>query len=75
MKIRSNVGKLDANIRYIAGFALLAVLVFVEGPLSLIGLLGFVLIGTAAVNWCPVWNLFHIDTREGHGHGPTTHAH
>ena len=75
MEIRSNIGKLDASIRYIVGALLLAVLVFVEGPWSLIGLLGFVLIATAAINWCPLWKLFGIDTREGHGHGPTPHVH
>lgn len=74
MDMRPNIGKLDAGIRYVVGIALLLLLVLLEGPWRWLGLIGMIPIATAAINWCPVWRLFGVDTREG-GHGPASHVH
>ena len=75
MDIRPNIGKVDAIIRYALGIILLALIVLVEGPWRWAGLIGIIPIATAAINWCPIWKLFGIDTREGRHGGPASHAH
>ena len=72
MSMQANVGKSDAVIRYIVGIVLLAGVVLIDNPWRWLGLLGLVPIVTAAINFCPVWRLFGIDTR---GHGPHSPAH
>lgn len=75
MDMQPNIGKLDATIRYTVGIVLLAIVFLVDGPWHWAGLLGIIPIATAAINWCPVWKLFGINTREGGGHGPASHVH
>jgi hypothetical protein len=55
-----NVGTTDRSLRLVAGIALLA-LAFV-GPKTPIGYLGFVLIATALINFCPLYSLLGIST-------------
>lgn len=55
-----NIGSLDRILRLIVGLCLLA-LVFV-GPKTPFGLIGLVLIATAAMGWCPPYALFGIST-------------
>ena len=74
MDMQPNIGKLDSFVRYVLGIGLLLIVVFVEGPWRWTGLLGIIPIATAAINWCPVWRLFGINTREGR-HGPETPTH
>ena len=74
MNMQPNVGKWDAGIRYAVGIILLALVLLVDSPWRWLGLIGIIPIATAAINWCPVWRLFGIDTREGSGHGPASHA-
>lgn len=50
-----NVGGWDRTVRLIAGAALLVMLFTVDAPWKWAGLLGFVLIGTALVRWCPLY--------------------
>ena len=73
MNMQTNMGKLDAGIRYIVGFALLFVVILAEGPWRWVGLIGIIPIATAIIGWCPVYRLFGISTQE-HGHGPSSKA-
>lgn len=75
MDVRPNIGKIDATIRYAVGIVLLAIVFVAEGPWRWLGLIGFIPILTASVNFCPLWKALGIDTREGGGHGPATHTH
>ena len=55
-----NVGSIDRVLRIVIGLVLIA-LVFV-GPQTPWGWIGLILIGTAAVSWCPIYRLFNIGT-------------
>lgn len=70
MKIRSNIGTIDKTIRYVVGFCLLSLVVLLDGGAKAWGILGLYPIATAAVEFCPVWSLFKIDTKD---HTPTSH--
>lgn len=61
MKI--NVGKIDRLARIIIGLVLLS-LVFV-GPKTMWGLIGLILLGTAAINFCPLYAILGIKTTSG----------
>ncbi len=63
--MKANVGTIDRTIRAIAGIALIATwpLGLVQGSLGIIALVvGVVLIGTAALRWCPPYALLGINT-------------
>lgn len=60
--MHKNVGGFDRWARLAVGIVLLAVLFTVEGPWRWIGLLGFVLVGTALVRWCPLYVPLGMDT-------------
>jgi len=55
-----NVGTADRIIRLVVGLALIA-LVFV-GPQTPWGWIGVILLGTALVNWCPIYAVLGIKT-------------
>lgn len=55
-----NVGTTDRTIRIVAGIALL--LLAFTGPKTPIGYLGFVLIATAALNFCPLYTILGVNT-------------
>ncbi|HEX8726173.1 MAG TPA: DUF2892 domain-containing protein [Gemmatimonadaceae bacterium] len=55
-----NVGSIDRVVRVVLGLALLS-LTFV-GPRTLWGLLGLVLLATAAVSFCPLYSIFGWST-------------
>jgi len=55
-----NVGTADRVIRIVAGLGLIA-LVFV-GPQTPWGWAGLILVGTAAINWCPIYAVLGIKT-------------
>ncbi len=60
-----NVGSIDRTIRALVGIALLAVffLGMIEGTLGIVGLVvGIVMLGTAAIGWCPPYSLIGINT-------------
>ncbi|RME26138.1 MAG: DUF2892 domain-containing protein [Deltaproteobacteria bacterium] len=60
----TNEGSADRIVRAVLGVALLSLLVI--GPVpgwGLIGLLGLVLLFTAAVGSCPIYTLLGISTR------------
>ena len=63
--MQKNVGSIDRTIRALVGVALLAVFFFggVEGTLGIVALvIGVVMLGTAAIGWCPPYSLLGINT-------------
>jgi len=66
--MKKNVGTIDRTIRGLAGIALVAAyfLGAIQGTLGIVGLVfGIVLIATAAIAWCPPYNLIGLNTRGG----------
>jgi hypothetical protein len=57
--IQCNVGKADRVVRAIAALAILGVGVYLG---TWWGLLGFILLITAAIGWCPLYNLIGVST-------------
>lgn len=57
--MEKNVGGVD---RMIIGIALIAILFLVDGGIKWIGLLGFVMLFSAFVGFCPLYKLFGINT-------------
>ncbi len=55
-----NVGSIDRILRIVVGLALIA-LVFV-GPQTPWGWVGIILIATAFMNWCPIYQVLKIST-------------
>jgi O-antigen ligase len=55
-----NLGQFDRIARLILG-ALLAILA-VTGTIGVWGYLGLILVGTAFVNFCPIYRIFGIKT-------------
>ena len=63
--MKKNVGTLDRAIRGLAGIALIAsyFLGVVQGTLGMVAIVaGIVLLGTAAIGWCPPYSLLGINT-------------
>lgn len=60
--MEQNVGSADRILRVLLGLALLPMLLWVEGPLGWLGLIGLVPLGTAIVGWCPLYRLFGAST-------------
>jgi hypothetical protein len=61
--MKKNVGQLDRLIRLVLGVALLSLFFLIEGDLKWVSLMGFVLIVTALINFCPLYLPFGINTR------------
>lgn len=57
-----NVGGTDRVIRIVGGVLLLSLLFILEAPLSYAGLIGIVPIGTALINFCPLYTVLGINT-------------
>lgn len=63
--MQKNVGSIDRAIRALVGIALLAVYFFggLQGALGIVALVaGIVMLGTAAIGWCPPYALLGINT-------------
>ena len=63
--MQKNVGSIDRVIRALVGIVLLAVyfLGALQGTLGIVALVaGIVMLGTAAMGWCPPYALFGINT-------------
>jgi hypothetical protein len=58
--VEKNVGSADRLLRIVVGLVLLS-LVFV-GPQTPWGWIGLVLLGTAAMSWCPLYRVIGINT-------------
>ena len=63
--MKKNMGNTDRWIRIVLGVALLLVLLLVQSGWRWVGLLGFVMLGTAFLNFCPLYTLFGIRTNKG----------
>lgn len=59
--MKLNVGKTDKIIRIVLGIVIGALGFYLK---SWWGLIGIVLIGTALINWCPLYFPFKISTRK-----------
>lgn len=62
--MKQNVGKLDRWIRIVLGVALLSLLVFLNGSIRWIGLVGLIPLLTGILNFCPIYALLRINTKE-----------
>ena len=63
--MNKNVGTIDRTVRTIVGIAAIAAYVFgmVSGTLGIISLIvGIVMLGTAAIGWCPPYALLGINS-------------
>lgn len=60
MHLRKNIGETDRMLRIIFGLALLSITFF--GPKTMWGLLGFIPILTAVINFCPLYAMLGINT-------------
>jgi hypothetical protein len=59
-----NVGNTDRIIRAVLGVVLLSLLFVLDGNIRWVGLLGLVMLGTAAIRFCPVYPLIGLNTCE-----------
>lgn len=60
--MKPNVGNTDRIIRIVAGVAMLAAVVIIEGNLRWVGLIGLVPLATGLFRWCPAYGLLGMDT-------------
>lgn len=60
--MKANIGDTERVIRIVVGLALLSLLFMLEGNAKYLGLIGIVLIVTAALRWCPAWTLLGVNT-------------
>ena len=58
--MKPNIGNIDRALRIAAGFALLSLIFILEGAAKWFGLIGIVLLFTAAVRWCPAYAVLGI---------------
>lgn len=60
--MKPNVGNTDRIIRIVAGIAMLAAVVLIEGNLRWLGLIGVVPLATGLFRWCPAYAMLGLDT-------------
>ncbi len=60
--MKLNVGGIDKKLRMAAGAVILALGAYFQ---SWWGLIGLVPLGTALINFCPIYPLLGINTRKG----------
>jgi hypothetical protein len=59
-----NVGNTDRVIRVALGVVLLSLLFVLDGNIRWVGLLGLVMLGPAAVRFCPLYPVIGLNTCE-----------
>lgn len=59
-----NIGNTDRIVRIVLGVILLSMLVLLDGNLRWVGLLGLVMLGTAALRFCPLYPVVGLNTCE-----------
>lgn len=66
MNVEKNVGSTDRMVRIIAGVVLLLLAIFMLAGITQIiaGLLGVIALVTGIVNFCPLYQLFKLNTRD-----------
>lgn len=60
--MKENVGSIDRVIRIVLGLALLALIFILEGDIRWVGLIGIVMLATAAMKSCPIYSLLGMST-------------
>lgn len=63
--MQKNVGTIDRTVRALVGIVLLAAYFLggIQGTLGIVALVaGIVMLGTAAMGWCPPYTLLGINT-------------
>jgi hypothetical protein len=60
--MKKNISAMDKWIRIIAGVVLLALVFIIKSDWRWLGLIGVILLGTAFLNFCPIYKLFGIST-------------
>ena len=60
--MKKNVGATDKWIRIVAGIVLLALIFVIKSDWRWLGLIGVILLGTAFLNFCPIYKLFGISS-------------
>jgi len=61
--VTKNMGTVDRSIRAVVGVVLLILFFALQGGIRYIGLLGIVMLLTAAIGFCPLYKPFGIMTR------------
>ncbi|MCE5344234.1 MAG: DUF2892 domain-containing protein [Eubacteriales bacterium] len=62
--MKKNVGTVDKWIRIVLGVAILSMLVWVQGDLKWLGLIGLIPLITAFMGFCPLYLPFGISTNK-----------
>lgn len=62
--MKKNVGNTDRWIRIVLGIALLSLVVFLDGGIRWIGLIGLIPLITGILNYCPIYALLGISTNK-----------
>jgi hypothetical protein len=57
-----NIGKIDRQLRIVAGLALLSMPMFVTSEWKWLGLIGLVPLLTALAGWCPAYTILGVKT-------------
>ena len=60
--MKKNIGTTDKWIRIVAGIVLLALIFVIRSDWRWLGLIGLIMLGTAFLNFCPIYRLFGIST-------------
>lgn len=60
--MKKNVGNIDRWIRIVLGLALLSLIVFLNGGIRWIGLIGLIPLVTGLINFCPIYALLGVST-------------
>lgn len=60
--MEKNIGSIDRVIRIIIGIVFISLLFILDGGIKWIGLLGFVMLFTAMIGFCPLYKPFGINT-------------
>ena len=61
--MKQNVGNTDRWVRIVLGVALLSLIVFLNGGIRWIGLIGLIPLITGLFNFCPIYALLGINTK------------
>jgi hypothetical protein len=68
--MKRNIGMIDRTVRVIVGLAILAALIYVEGPLRWLGLIGLVPLVTGLLGSCPLYTWFGFASCPAQGDQP-----
>ena len=67
--MKKNIGAADKWIRIAAGIVLLALIFVIKSDWRWLGLIGVILLGTAFLNFCPLYKLLGLSTFKDENRG------